>query len=80
VTAYLVGVIDKESGVLQGLDVFSEELPTLPVKCFPFTVLVAHGATFEGALRRLGEYLKMPGCSWAVRHLSQRARETLGLS
>lgn len=76
--AYLVGILDKESGVLLGFDVFSEETPTLPLKVFCFTVLEARGDDFAGALRDLAEHMREPFNTWMLRHLSPRAREIMG--
>lgn len=72
-TAFLVGLIDRETGQIAGYDVFSEETPTISFRFHPVTVLVGYGENYQEGLGQLRRMLDEPRNDWLFKRLGARA-------
>lgn len=82
--AYLVGYIDRETGILEGIGMFSEERPTCNFRYQQVTLMEGYGADFQEGIDHLKKQLHDPhtgqkAYGWMARLMDDRALRELDL-
>lgn len=74
--AYAVGTLDKASGQLISVGIYSEPTPTMSFAYFPFTILEIERKTYSEASDQIKSLLSAPEYAWAQKFM--RREETPG--